>query len=145
MARYSIAFIWASLAYFTIGISLGVVMAIDLSLMGPLRTVHVHLNLLGWVSMFIFGVAYHVIPRFTGNPLHSPRLADLHVVLANLGLIGMAFGFAIWGPGPVVAVAGTVQAISGFAFVYNIARTLAPPRSRVVDLPLLVPSRPGVQ
>lgn len=145
MARYSIAFIWASLAYFTIGICLGVVTAIDLSLMGPLRTVHVHLNLLGWVSMFIFGVAYHVIPRFTGNPLHSPRLAELHVVLANVGLIGMAFGFAIWGAGPVVAVAGSIEAIGGFVFVYNMARTLAPSKSRAVGLPLIVRSQPGVR
>jgi cbb3-type cytochrome oxidase subunit 1 len=140
MARYSTAFIWASLAYFTIGICLGVAMAIDLSLLGTLRLVHVHLNLLGWVSMFIYGVAYHVIPRFTGNPLHSPRLADLHVVLANVGLIGMAVGFAIWGPGPLVAIAGTAEAIGGFIFVYNIARTMAPRAVRATPLPM-VPSR----
>jgi cbb3-type cytochrome oxidase subunit 1 len=100
----------------------------------------VHLNLLGWVSMFIYGVAYHVIPRFTGNPLHSPRLADLHVVLANVGLIGMAVGFAIWGPGPLVAIAGTAEAIGGFIFVYNIARTMAPRAVRATPLPM-VPSR----
>ena len=42
------------------------------------RPAHVHLNLLGFVSMVIFGVAYHVIPRFTGHPLHNPRLAGGH-------------------------------------------------------------------
>jgi hypothetical protein len=137
VARYSTAFIWASLTYFSIGIVLGVAMAIFPTLLGTLRTIHVHLNLLGWVSMFMFGVAYHVLPRFSGRPLHSARLADLHVVVANVGLIGMAASFAIWGTGPILGLFGTIEAIGGFLFVYNIGRTIAPvtfPRSS--ELPL---------
>jgi cbb3-type cytochrome oxidase subunit 1 len=42
------------------------------------RTAHLHMNLLGFVAMMIFGVAYHVIPRFTGHSLHSRRLAAVH-------------------------------------------------------------------
>ena len=144
MARYTTAFVWAALAYFTVGIVLGLSMAIQPAWMGTLRVAHAHVNLLGWVSMFIYGVAYHVLPRFSGRPLHSPRLADLHVVLANVGLIGMALGFAVWGTGPVVAVFGGLEAIGGLCFVYNIARTIAPDRGRVADPPL-APSRPGVR
>jgi hypothetical protein len=144
VARYTVAFVWAALAYFTVGTLLGVAMAVQPALMGTLRVVHVHLNLLGWVSMFIYGVAYHVLPRFSGHPLHSPRLADLHVVLANVGLIGMALGFALQGPGPLVAVFGALEAIGGLCFVYNVGRTLAPERRRAVDLPL-VPSRPPLR
>jgi cbb3-type cytochrome oxidase subunit 1 len=144
MARYTTAFVWAALAYFTLGIVLGLAMAIQPAWMATLRVAHVHVNLLGWVSMFIYGVAYHVLPRFSGRPLHSPRLADLHVVLANVGLIGMAIGFAVWGAGPVVAVFGALETIGGLCFVYNIARTIAPDRGRAADLPL-VPSRPAVR
>lgn len=141
MARYTTAFVLAALAYFTVGILLGLTMAIDPTQLGRLRAAHAHVNLLGWVSMFIYGVAYHVLPRFSGQPLHSPRLADLHVVLANVGLIGMALGFAVYGPGPVVAVFGTIEAVSGLLFVYNIVRTIAP-AVRSNALPLGQP-RPG--
>jgi cbb3-type cytochrome oxidase subunit 1 len=144
MARYTTAFVWAALAYFTVGIVLGLAMAIQPNWMGTLRVAHAHVNLLGWVSMFIYGVAYHVLPRFSGRPLHSPRLADVHVVLANVGLIGMAVGFAVWGPGPVVAVSGALEAVGGLCFVYNIARTIAPERARAANLPLL-PSRPAAR
>jgi cbb3-type cytochrome oxidase subunit 1 len=124
VARYSAAFVWAALCYFTVGILMGAAMAVDPALMGTLRVAHVHVNLLGWVSMFIYGVAYHVLPRFTGQPLHSPRLADLHVVLANVGLVGLAVAFAVQGVGPSVALFGVVEAVSGLLFVYNVARTL---------------------
>lgn len=137
MARYSAAFVWAALSYFTVGILMGAAMAVDPRLMGTLRVAHVHVNLLGWVSMFIYGVAYHVLPRFTGQPLHSPRLAELHVVLANVGLVGLAVGFAVWGAGPVVAFFGVVEAVSGLLFVYNVARTLRAARTAPGALPLL--------
>jgi cbb3-type cytochrome oxidase subunit 1 len=124
VARSSSWFIWSALAYFTIGIGLGLSMAIWPAQVLNLRAAHAHINLLGWVSMFIFGVAYHVLPRFTGHPLHSPRLAEVHVGLANLGLLVMAGGFAGLGTGPIVAAGGVVEAIGGLCFVYNIARTL---------------------
>ena len=139
MARYSAAFVWAALGYFTLGMFLGLAMALDPTSMGLLRTTHVHVNLLGWVSMFIFGVAYHVLPRFAGQPLHSPRLADLHVVLANVGLVGLVLGFALSGPGPVVAVFGALETLGGLCFVYNVGRTLLAARRADRLLPLARP------
>ena len=50
------------------------------------RPAHVHANLLGFVSMMIFGVAYHVLPRFVGHPLHNRRMAVVHWWVANIGL-----------------------------------------------------------
>ncbi len=126
MARHTLAFVWAALTYFTVGILLGVAMAFQPAWLGTLLLVHVHLNLLGFMAMFVYGVAYHVLPRFSGQPLHSPRLADLHVVLANVGLVGMAAGFLFQGPGPVVGAFGSIEAAGGLLFVYNVGRTLAP-------------------
>jgi cbb3-type cytochrome oxidase subunit 1 len=120
---------------------MGAAMAIEPALVGRLRVAHAHVNLLGWVSMFIYGVAYHVLPRFTGRPLHSPRLADLHVVMANAGLVGLAVGFAVWGAGPVVALFGAVEAVSGLLFVYNVARTLLAASRRSGAVVLLQPGR----
>jgi heme/copper-type cytochrome/quinol oxidase subunit 1 len=137
VARYSAAFVWAALGYFTVGILMGAAMAVDPRLMGTLRVAHAHVNLLGWVSMFISGVAYHVLPRFTGQPLHSPRLAEVHVVLANVGLIGLAVAFAAQGAGPYVAFFGVVEAVSGLLFVYNVGRTLLAARPAMGALLLL--------
>ncbi|TAK20251.1 MAG: hypothetical protein EPO26_19365 [Chloroflexota bacterium] len=143
MARYTAAFVWSALAYLTIGVLLGLTMAIDITLVSRLRTAHAHVNLVGWVSMFIFGVAYHVLPRFSGQPLHSPRLADLHVVLANVGLVGMVVAFVTSGPGLILALFGTIEAVSGLLFVYNIARTLLAARP-ANSLPMMpMGSRPG--
>jgi cbb3-type cytochrome oxidase subunit 1 len=88
------------------------------------------MNLLGFVTMMIYGVAYHVIPRFTGHPLHAPRLAGAQWWLANVGLATMAVGFALRANGSLapatatIATGGTLAALAAYSFVYNIWRTI---------------------
>src|SRR5581483_3722846 len=97
MDRFARAFIVASLIYSGIGAFLGVCMACP----SPSRAQwvyyllpsHTHINLIGWVSMMIYGVSYHVIPRFSGRPIYSRKLAWLHFILSQAGLIGMAISF----------------------------------------------------
>jgi protein-S-isoprenylcysteine O-methyltransferase Ste14 len=78
--------------------------------------------------MLIFGVAYHVIPRFTGHPLHSRRLAELHWWASNVGLVVLVLGFVFlpWAPGARLAieVGAVLAAIGAFLFIYNLWRTL---------------------
>ena len=124
MSRHTTIFIAAALAYFVVGMLLGLAMAFEPAWIYYIRPAHAHVNLLGWVSMFIYGVAYHVLPRFTGQPLHSERLADFHLVAANVGLVGMAVSVAVLGPGPVFGVFGLLQMLGGLSFVYNIGRTI---------------------
>jgi cbb3-type cytochrome oxidase subunit 1 len=124
MSRHSTIFIAAALAYFVVGMLLGLAMAFWPASIYYIRPAHAHVNLLGWVSMFIYGVAYHVVPRFTGQPLHSVRLADFHLIAANVGLVGMAISVALLRPGPVFGVFGLLQMLGGLAFVYNIGRTV---------------------
>ena len=79
----------------------------------------------------IFGVAYHVIPRFTGNPLHSRRAAEVQWWLANGGLALFVAGLALL-PNTmystpariVVGVGGILSAAAAYLFVYNIWRTI---------------------
>ena len=132
-------FIRSSLVWLGVGVTLGVVMAVHPAA-AAFRPAHLHANLLGFVSMMIFGVAYHVMPRFTGKPLHSVRAATLHLWVANLGLAGMVSGFILriyrWGLGAALLAAGGVLAATGaFLFIYNIWRTLEPPRARPGALP----------
>ncbi len=121
-------FIKASLVWFGLGISLGAAMAVRPAL-GAYRLAHMHMNLLGFVTMMIFGVAYHVIPRFTGHPLYSRRLAGVHWWISNVGLAMLVMGFAL-APHigaariPIMALGATLSASGGFAFIVNLWRTI---------------------
>jgi len=129
------AFLKASISWLGIGVTLGVAMVIHPP-WTAYRTAHIHMNLLGFVSMMIFGVAYHVIPRFTSHPLHSRRLGGAHWCVANLGLALLAAGFAT-GHGAatlrliMLASGGSLSAIGAYAFIYNIWRTIDGPRVAV--------------
>ncbi|HSJ65372.1 MAG TPA: cbb3-type cytochrome c oxidase subunit I [Gemmatimonadaceae bacterium] len=140
MDWFSRAFIKASVTWLALGVTLGVAMAAMPSL-GAFRTVHLHMNLLGFVAMMIFGVAYHVIPRFAGAPLHDRRLAVAHWWVANAGLVLMVAGFTLRATGWVpfahatvcLAIGGTALALGAYAFAYNVWRTIgagAPARAR---------------
>ena len=128
MDWFAKAFLKASLTWFGLGVTLGVAMAVHPP-WAAYRTSHIHMNLLGFVSMMIFGVAYHVIPRFTSHPLHSRQLGGIHWWLANTGLALLASGFATFG-GPrslrltLLAVGGSLSALGAYAFIYNIWRTI---------------------
>jgi len=130
------AFVKASLAWLGVGVTLGIAMAIHPS-WTVYRTAHFHMNLLGFVAMMIFGVAYHVLPRFAGHPLRSHQLAKAHWWLANAGLLLMTSGFVLVARGVatawVVAAGGLSSAAGAYAFIYNLWRTLdGPPRARRV-------------
>ena len=58
MENYPRLFIKAGLIYALLGAILGVAMAIEPSLSGRVRFVHIHLNLLGFMTMMVAGVAF---------------------------------------------------------------------------------------
>ena len=132
MDWFSKAFLKSSLAWFGIGTTLGAVMSTWPNAT-MYRTAHFHMNLLGFVSMMIFGVAYHVIPRFVGHPLHRRRLAEAHWWVANIALAILSTGFMLMPTigaraFPVQAVGGTLSAVGAYLFIYNIWRTLDGPK-----------------
>jgi hypothetical protein len=71
------AFLKSSVSWLAAGVTLGVAMGVHPA-WSIYRTAHLHMLLLGFVAMMIFGVAYHVIPRFAGSPLRSTRAAGVH-------------------------------------------------------------------
>jgi len=132
-------FIKASLVWLCVAVVIGVAMAIHPA-WTIYRAAHMHAALLGFVTMMIFGVAYHVLPRFSGSPLYSRSLAGWHWWAANLGLGAMIVGFiarmntAV--PGVVglasLGVGGLSFALGAFAFAWNIWRTMDGPPMVVV-------------
>lgn len=134
------AFVKAALTWLGIGVTLGIAMAVH----PPWtihRAAHMHINLLGFISMMIFGVAYHVIPRFAGHPLRSPRLAAAHWWIANLGLALLAGGLIArpyLGAGQLILIAGgLLSAFGAYAFIANLWMTIdgkQAPAAQVVPL-----------
>ncbi|MDQ8153366.1 MAG: cbb3-type cytochrome c oxidase subunit I [Gemmatimonadota bacterium] len=120
-------FIKSALVYLGLGVGMGVWLGFAPEAV-IYRPAHAHLNLLGFTSMLIFGVAYHVIPRFTGHPLHSRRMAEVHWWASNAGLVALVFGFLLlpWRPGArlVVEAGAVLAAIGALLFIYNLWRTL---------------------
>lgn len=126
------AFLKASLAWLGLGVSVGLAMAVH-PVWTVYRAVHLHMNLLGFVAMMIFGVAYHVIPRFTGHPLHSRRLATAHWWSANVGLALFSLGLAAQAQNTrpaaaLLGIGGTLSAVGAFVFIFNIWSTIDGPR-----------------
>lgn len=88
MDRYTKGFVVAALVYFFLAAVLGIWMG-GTDAAGWVRFAHVHFNLLGFMSMMIYGVGYFILPRFNGRTLRWPSWVPIHFFLANIGLIGM--------------------------------------------------------
>ena len=124
-------FLQSALVWLGLGVSAGVAMAVHPQWI-VYRPAHVHMSLLGFVTMMIYGVAYHVVPRFSGHPLRYRALAAMHLWLSNVGLLLMVVGF-ILAPHmgtrsiPVLGTGGVLSALGAFAFIVNIWRTIDGP------------------
>ncbi len=129
MDRFVKGFIVMSIVYLGISTVLGILMLANQDLLA-LKFVHSHLNMLGWVSMMIYGVGYHILPRFMGRPLYSNKLGETQFWLANISLVGMLIFYCldVFNPGgpyrTIAIVFGAVQALTIFLFFYNMMMTL---------------------
>ena len=129
MDRFVKGFIVMSVVYLGIAAILGIVMLGNQNAMA-MKFVHSHLNMLGWVSMMIYGVGYHILPRFMGRALYSNKIGEAQFYLANISLVAMLLFYTlnVYSPGDLyrtlTVVSGTVQAFSVFLFFYNMLQTL---------------------
>lgn len=128
MSRLTILFIKSSLIYFAIAVLVGLDITFMPEHLGSMMPVHAHLMLLGWITMMIYGVAYHILPRFSASPLYSDKMANVQFYLAHIGLIGMAVSFAmrsyVNAGGMLLIVFSIIEAISIILFVFNMLMTL---------------------
>lgn len=103
-----------------IAVSLGIYMGISHD--HSLAPVHVHLNLIGWVSMFLFGLFYKAHPSAIGT------VAVAQVLLSAVGYIAMLSGLAglLITAHPAfqpLTVVGSLMVLAGFAlFAFIVAR-----------------------
>lgn len=134
MEWYVKAFIRSSLAWFTAGIGLGLAMAIHPPWV-VYRPAHAHMNVVGFLTMMVFGVGYQLLPRLFGHRIHSRALAIVHWWLANVGMAALITGFILtprYGrqSAPLTAAGGALFSLGAFSFVYNLWRTFSAAEAR---------------
>jgi len=104
-------FLRIAVLYFIAGVAVGLGMA--MSGITILRPVHVHLNLLGWASMMLFGLFYRAVPAAADTklakahfwiyvPAHLVQMVTLTMYYSGnkavdpiLGLSSMVVGVAV--------------------------------------------------
>lgn len=105
--------------YFAVGVLIGYYMSSSHSYV--LTPVHVHINLLGWTSLTLAGILYHLFPC-----LASSKLGKWHFWLHNIGLpimmISLAIVITMQNEAFLVgtAIGATITSIGVLLFVANI-------------------------
>jgi hypothetical protein len=122
MDRYTKGFVVASLVYFFLAAVSGIWMG-GTDAAGWVRFAHVHFNLLGFMSMMIYGVGYFILPRFNGRTLRWPSWVPIHFFLANIGLIGMV-ATAPERPSNGFILFSALSVISAAMFAVNLGATM---------------------
>jgi iron-sulfur cluster repair protein YtfE (RIC family) len=122
-------FIIAALIYFLAGAVMGLGVRFGPAVL-YLRFVHVHLMLLGFMAMMIYGIGYFIVPRFNATTIRWPKAVAPHFWIANIALWGMvtafslhaAYGSTAWN---VLFISfSLLQAFAIALFVFNLVLTI---------------------
>lgn len=90
-----------------------------------LAPAHAHLNLVGWVTMALFGLYYHLVPQ-AGQAV----LARVHLALALAGVLALVPGIvmALTHRGDALAKLGSVLTVASMlVFIWTVARNRGRP------------------
>jgi hypothetical protein len=92
--------------FLVVGLTLGVIFAIDPATGARLRQAHAIANLFGWAGLLISGFGYALVPEFAGARVRWPRLAVAQLGILSLGVAGgmAAVAWRMYGDGPDSAV-----------------------------------------
>ena len=127
MPRVSAAFFMTGALCLLIGMCWGMIMAATHNF--ALMPAHAHLNLVGWVTMSLYGTFY----ALTHASL-SPRLAWINYVCATLGVAIMIPTLAVFlttgNPAlePVIGIGSLLSVIARLTFMISVFRELTRPR-----------------
>jgi ABC-type multidrug transport system fused ATPase/permease subunit len=123
MPRVSAAFFMTGALFLLIGMCWGMAMAMTENF--TLAPAHAHLNLLGWVTMSIYGGFYALTQKTM-----SPRLAWINYGCATLGVGIMIPTLAVFlttgnqALGPVIGLGGVLNIIGLLTFSISAYREL---------------------
>ncbi len=113
----------ALLALFA-GLAAGEAMALGFAqeIYGHVRLAHIHLNLIGFVTLAIIGTMHNLLPTVLNTPLASPRLGRLVLVLMLLGVAVLIGGF-LTSSLPIELAAGGLLLIGTSLYAANLFKT----------------------
>ena len=106
-------------------VTIGMAWGIQMSASGnhTLSAAHAHLNLIGWVTMGLFGVYYHVVPDAAGK-----MLAKVHFAVAVAGVVIITPGIvqAVTERGETLAKVGSLLTlVSMLIFLFTVVTNRA--------------------
>jgi len=106
-----------------VAVTLGMIWGIQMSASGihQLSGAHAHQNLVGWATMALFGIYYHLHPS-----ANEAMLAKVHygVVLSGVGVMVPGIVQAIQEAGEALAKAGSILTLlSMLIFLYTVVMT----------------------
>lgn len=118
-------FLQIAVVYLFIGAVLGITMGIVGNF--SLAPVHAHVLLLGWVTLALAGVIYHLYPQAA-----TTRLAKLHAWIHNLALpiFMVSLGLLLTGQEsvlPVTVAAGLAMVLGLALFALNVLMNVKAP------------------
>jgi cbb3-type cytochrome oxidase subunit 1 len=112
------AYLKIAVVYFTIGVLAGLIMGIIHDF--RFTSVHAHVNLLGWISMALFGLIYHFYPNAANS-----KLAKIQFWLHNIGVPVMLGGITLQilgvsGALPPTIIGSIVVVVGVILFMVNV-------------------------
>lgn len=117
-------FILAAQAYLMLA-GLGLLMNGSFLSDNAARPAFLHLFTFGFMLFMIYGLASHMLPRFTGNPIRAGALPWLQMGLAHCGVIGYAVGY-LAGQHILVVVGVVLMWLSLAVFAFRVWPVLWP-------------------
>ena len=87
-----------------------------------MRLAHIHLNLLGFVTLAIIGTMHNLLPTVLNTSLYSPKLARVVLILMPLGVAVLIGGF-MNSSVPIEMAAGGILFAGGTLYAVNLVRT----------------------
>lgn len=108
------------------GVLLGLQSTLNLTSLGAVFPIYIHLLVFGWLSQLIFGVVYWMFPKYSvEKPRRSERLGWWTYGLLNSGLLLRAIGEPVQSLQPneiagwVLVLSAAMQLAAGLTFSIN--------------------------
>lgn len=95
---------------------------------GPGRAIGIHLFGAGFLLSLIYGLAAHMLPRFTGSPIAMGALPWVQFASLNAGLVLLFAGLG-WEAVSLTVAGGALVWVSFLVFAWRIWRVLWPEKA----------------